>query len=137
MEIQYFVNRPVTAKQYIQLLQQTTLGPRRPLNDIDCMEGMLQHTNLLVSAWEDDILVGVARSVTDFHFCCYLSDLAVSDSMQSKGIGKTLIHQTFQALKKGCKLILLAAPQAVAYYPNIGFTPHNSAWIMDSVEELK
>ncbi|EGQ7707936.1 GNAT family N-acetyltransferase, partial [Vibrio cholerae] len=74
--------------------------------------------------------------VTDFHYCCYLSDLAVSEQVQSKGIGKELIRQTFASLKKGCKLILLSAPQATEYYPKIGFKQHNSAWLMSDLEEL-
>ncbi|EML0164946.1 GNAT family N-acetyltransferase, partial [Vibrio cholerae] len=97
---------------------------------------MLANTDLLVSAWIGERLVGIARSVTDFHYCCYLSDLAVSEQVQSKGIGKELIRQTFVSLKKGCKLILLAAPQATEYYPKIGFKQHNSAWLMSDLEEL-
>lgn len=137
MEIEYFVNRPLTYEQFVGLLQQTTLGARRPLDDRDCIDGMLRHSNLLVSAWIGDDLVGVARSVTDFYFCCYLSDLAVSEKVQSQGIGKELIRHTFSALKPGCKLILLSAPQAVDYYPKIGFEPHNSAWVMADAVELR
>lgn len=136
MAVEYFVNRPLTYEHFSGLLQQTSLGVRRPLDDKDCIDGMLAHSNLLVSAWIGDELVGVARSVTDFHFCCYLSDLAVSEKMQSQGIGKELIRHTFGALKTGCKLILLSAPQAVDYYPKIGFEPHNSAWVMADVREL-
>ena len=137
MDIQYFVDRPVTTEQYIRLLKETTLGGRRPVDNEACIENMLKHADLLVSAWDGDHLVGVARSVTDFYFCCYLSDLAVSETIQSKGIGKELIRLTFGALQEGCQLILLAAPQAVDYYPKIGFTQHNSAWVMADVKELK
>ena len=136
MAVEYFVNRPLTYEQFSGLLEQTTLGVRRPLDDKDCIDGMLRHSNLLVSAWIGDDLVGVARSVTDFYFCCYLSDLAVSEKVQSQGIGKELIRHTFGALKPGCKLILLSAPQAVDYYPKIGFEPHNSAWVMADVRDL-
>ncbi|EPZ5839317.1 GNAT family N-acetyltransferase, partial [Vibrio cholerae] len=101
-----------------------------------CISGMLANTDLLVSAWIGERLVGIARSVTDFHYWCYLSDLAVSEQVQSKGIGKELIRQTFASLKKGCKLILLSAPQATKYYPKIGFKQHNSAWLMSDLEEL-
>ncbi len=137
MAIQYYVNKPVSCTQYIQLLRTTSLGARRPVDDEVCIQGMLDNANLLVSAWVDDILVGVARSVTDFHFCCYVSDLAVSEHVQASGIGKALLRETFNALQPGCKIILLAAPQAVDYYPKIGFTRHDSAWVMDNVAQLR
>ncbi|HFS8445383.1 GNAT family N-acetyltransferase [Vibrio cholerae] len=136
MEVEYFVNRPIMPEQFVDLLNQTTLGARRPTDNYECISGMLENADLLVSAWIGERLVGIARSVTDFHYCCYLSDLAVSEQIQSKGIGKELIRQTFVSLKKGCKLILLAAPQATKYYPKIGFKQHNSAWLMSDLEEL-
>ncbi|WP_114732085.1 GNAT family N-acetyltransferase [Vibrio cholerae] len=136
MEVEYFVNRPITPEQFVDLLNQTTLGARRPTDNYECISGMLENADLLVSAWIGERLVGIARSVTDFHYCCYLSDLAVSEQNQSKGIGKELIRQTFVSLKKGCKLILLAAPQATKYYPKIGFKQHNSAWLMSDLGEL-
>ncbi|EPM6097362.1 GNAT family N-acetyltransferase [Vibrio vulnificus] len=136
MEVEYFVNRPITPEQFVDLLNQTTLGARRPTDNYECISGMLENADLLVSAWIGERLVGIARSVTDFHYCCYLSDLAVSEQIQSKGIGKVLIRQTFASLKKGCKLILLSAPQATEYYPKIGFKQHNSTWLMSDLEEL-
>ncbi|HAS8520093.1 TPA: GNAT family N-acetyltransferase, partial [Vibrio vulnificus] len=129
-------NRPITPEQFVDLLNQTTLGARRPTDNNECISGMLENADLLVSAWIGERLVGIARSVTDFHYCCYLSDLAVSEQIQSKGIGKELIRQSFASLKKGGKLILLSAPQATEYYPKIGFKQHNSAWLMSDLEEL-
>jgi Acetyltransferase (GNAT) family. len=137
MTIRYAVNEHITSTQFINLLKETTLGGRRPVDDTERIQGMLDHANLMVTAWQDDKLVGIARSVTDFHFCCYLSDLAVSEKVQATGIGKELIRQTFLQLKPGCKLNLLAAPQAVNYYPKIGLTRHDSAWILDDISALK
>lgn len=137
MFVQYRVNDPLTAQQFCTLLRTTSLGARRPLDEEATIQGMLDHANLLVTAWCDQQLVGLARCVTDFHFCCYLSDLAVSEHVQGGGIGKGLIRATFSALKPGCKLILLAAPQAVDYYPKIGFTRHDSAWVMASADDLR
>ncbi|PWC09886.1 GNAT family N-acetyltransferase [Brenneria roseae subsp. americana] len=132
--ISYKVNAPLSSQQFIDLLAQTSLGARRPLADKATIEGMLEHANLLVSAWHGETLVGIARSVTDFHFCCYLSDLAVSELWQHAGIGKTLIKITAQQLEPKCKIILLAAPQAVDYYPRLGFEKHNSAWVLPGNE---
>lgn len=137
MNIKYHTNAPITKEQFVDLLSETTLGARRPIDNLVCIQGMLDHADLLISAWLDNKLVGIARSVTDFHYCCYLSDLAVAESVQAQGVGKELIRQTFMVLKPGCKIILLAAPQAVTYYPKIGFAPHQSAWVMADKEMLK
>lgn len=136
MEVSYFVNRSISPELYIELLNQTTLGARRPVDKLMTIKGMLDHADLLVSAWVGEQLVGVARSVTDYHFCCFLSDLAVSGKFQSQGIGKKLIHKTFESLNPGCDLVLHAAPQARKYYPKIGFTQHQSCWQMHDVSEL-
>ncbi|AEH34410.1 GNAT family N-acetyltransferase [Vibrio anguillarum] len=137
MEIEYKVNYPITSKQFVNLLKKTSLGERRPLENEAIIKGMLENSNLIVTAWINDQLVGVARSVTDFHYCCYLSDLAVDESVQSSGIGKYLILVTKEELNPNCKVILLSAPQAQAYYPKIGFEHHESAWVLSSAEQLK
>ncbi|WP_339722463.1 GNAT family N-acetyltransferase [Marinomonas primoryensis] len=137
MEVEYKINQTITADQFIGLLSKTSLGARRPIDEIETIEAMLSNANLLVTAWQGDRLIGVARSVTDFAFCCYLSDIAVDESIQASGIGKTLIRMTKEALKPTCSLILLSAPQAVGYYPKIGFTQHNSAWVLGDIEDLK
>ncbi len=97
---------------------------------------MLEHTNLLCTAWDSGKLVGVARSVTDFEFCCYLSDLAVDETYQRQGIGRELIRLTQSQLGSKAKIILLAAPKAEAYYPRIGFDAHRSAWILSASQRL-
>ena len=132
--ITYKINEPITEQQFIALLNETSLGERRPLADKERVAAMLEHSNLLVTAWAEDKLVGVARSLTDFSFCCYLSDLAVSDRIQKSGIGKALISKTAGQLHPQCRVILLAAPLAVAYYPKIGFEQHPSAWTLFAAE---
>ena len=124
----YRTNHPVSRAQFIALLQKTSLGARRPLAEAERIDAMLQNADLLMSAWDDDRLVGIARAVTDYAYCCYLSDLAVDEAWQRRGIGQELLATLKQALHPQCKIILLAAPQATDYYPHIGFTQHPSAW---------
>ncbi|MCP4956000.1 GNAT family N-acetyltransferase [Photobacterium aquimaris] len=136
MEIEYKVNHPITANQYIELINKTTLGERRPVDNEATIKGMLENSNLIVTAWIDEQLVGIARSMTDFHYCCYLSDLAVDESIQSMGIGKYLILVTAESVADSCKIVLLSAPKAEGYYSKIGFTEHNSAWVLTDVSKL-
>jgi ribosomal protein S18 acetylase RimI-like enzyme len=137
VNVEYASNRKISVEQFVELLAKTTLGGWRPLENRECMVAMLEHADILVTAWVGDRLVGLARSVTDFQFCCYMSELAVSDECQSMGIGKELVRQTFTCLKEGCFLTLLSAPQAVDFYPKIGFERHESSWVMTNVERLR
>jgi len=129
-EIRYSTSRTITPDQFIDVLRRSTLAERRPVDEPKCIEAMLRHGNLLCTAWDDETLVGVARSVTDFEFCCYLSDLAVDQAYQRCGIGKQLIALTKSKLGPRAKLVLLAAPKAEGYYPKVGFVPHRSAWVL-------
>lgn len=128
--LRYSTEDVLTVDSFRDLLIRSTLGERRPIHDRDCLEGMVKNADLTVTCWEGDMLVGVARSVTDFTFCCYLSDLAVDRAWQRKGIGRRLIEATREKLGPDCKVILLSAPAAVDYYPHIGFTHHPQAWIL-------
>ena len=130
MKIHYETSRAISAKQFIDVLKRSKLAERRPVDDLQCIQAMLQHANLLCTAWDGAKLVGVARSVTDFEYCCYLSDLGVDERYQRQGIGKELIKLTQSKLGSKAKLILLSAPKAETYYPKVGFEAHRSAWIL-------
>lgn len=136
MDIEYKINAPVSAQTFLDLLKGSTLGERRPINDLECITGMVNNSNLMISAWQGDTLVGIARSVTDFHYACYLSDLAVLTSHQRLGIGKHLQILTQQQLGPQCKLILLAAPSANGYYKHLGFEHNPRCWVLDRNQTL-
>ncbi len=131
MHIEYKINAPVSTDQFINLLRASTLGERRPIDDRECMEGMVKNSNLMVTAWHGEELIGIARSMTDFHYACYLSDLAVHMKYQRNGIGKKLQVKTQQQLGPNCKLILVAAPAANSYYEHIGFTNNQRCWVLE------
>lgn len=137
MPIDYKINVPVSTDQFIALLDASTLGQRRPLDDRECMDGMVRHGNLMVTAWYGEELVGIARSVTDFHFACYLSDLAVHEKYQKRGIGKRLQAITQAQLGPYCKLILIAAPAADSYYKHIGYAPNPRCWVLDRDQRIR
>ena len=131
MRIDYKINAPITAEQFVALLKASTLSERRPVDDLSCMEGMVNNSNLTVTAWSGELLVGISRSVTDFHYACYLSDLAVHREYQRSGIGKRLQVLTQAQLGPKCKLILIAAPAADSYYGHIGYTNNPRCWVLE------
>ena len=110
----------ISVKEFIDLLTRSTLDKRRPVNEPDRIKKMLEHGNILITAWSGNVLVGVSRAMSDFSFCCYLADLAVDEVYQRQGIGKRLIEETHKVSGENTSLILLAAPAAVEYYPKIG-----------------
>ena len=117
-------------EEFIDVLVRSTLAERRPVHDAGTIKAMLKNADLIVTARIDGLLVGVSRAITDFAFCTYLSDLAVDEKHQRKGIGQELIRRTHEAAGPNTTLILVAAPKAQAYYPHIGMTKHESCWII-------
>ena len=134
--IKYEINKSITEEQFIDVLQRSGLAERRPVDDADCIAAMVANADLTVTAWSGNLLVGVARSVTDRAYCCYLSDLAVDRRFQKQGIGRELIARTQAELGPRCTLILLSAPAAVDYYPHIGMEKHHQAWVLPRDKKL-
>ena len=119
-EVLYATEPNLTAEEFREVLIASTLAERRPADDLARLDRMLRGANLIVTARLDGILAGIARSVTDFAYCCYLSDLAVSKQAQGKGIGRELIAQTRKLCGPEVSVILAAAPGAVTFYESIG-----------------
>lgn len=90
---------------------------------------MLRQADLIVTARLEGRLIGISRAITDFSYCCYLSDLAVDVRYQHRGIGKRLIRETHIAAGMNTALILIAAPAAEGYYPKIGMKHVASCWM--------
>jgi predicted N-acetyltransferase YhbS len=127
--ISYRTGNDLDLDAVIELYVDSTLGERRPVSDRRRMQRMLEHANLVVTAWDGARMVGISRSLTDFVYATYLSDLAVRKSYQRTGIGRELVRLTREAAPRAM-LILLAAPAAEKYYLHIGFEHHPQAWIL-------
>jgi GNAT superfamily N-acetyltransferase len=136
MKIEYRLGNNLDVDHVIELYNASTLGARRPVDDRTRFAAMLKNANLIVTAWEEDLLVGISRSITDFSYITYLADLAVRVSHQKQGIGKELIRQTQLHGGPQTTVLLLAAPAAEKYYPHVGFTHHPQAWLLKGDEPL-
>jgi len=136
INIIYKVEQTLDPSEFIDVLNRSTLGERRPVDNFKRITEMCKNANLIVTARLDGKLIGVARSITDFTYCTYLSDLAVEKNYQKSGIGKRLIEETKKQAPQA-KLILLSAPAAIDYYPKIGMKKHDYCFILDDLKELK
>jgi predicted N-acetyltransferase YhbS len=134
--IRYRVGNDLDLGAVIDLYRASTLAERRPVDDRRRMAAMLRNANLVITAWEGALLVGIARSLTDFAYATYLSDLAVRASHQRMGIGRELLRRTQRAGGKA-RIVLLSAPKAVRYYPRVGLSKHPSAWTLAPEERVR
>jgi predicted N-acetyltransferase YhbS len=128
LPILFSIEPHLSAKEFQRILVASMLAERRPAADLARLEKMLRHADVIATARDAGRLVGVSRAVTDFSYCCYLSDLAVDFEYQRQGIGKRLIAETHAAAGEATTLILIAAPAAETYYPKIGMQHLTSCW---------
>lgn len=133
--ITYFLEKKLTPEAFRDILIDSGLGARRPIDDMARLRAMIENANLVLTARDAGKLVGIARSVTDFVYCTYLSDLAVHRSYQGGGIGTELIRLT-KLQTPEAKLILLSAPDAITYYPKIGMERHDFCFYVDDANQL-
>jgi predicted N-acetyltransferase YhbS len=132
MNITYSFDKRPTADQIIELYDNS--GLPRPTHDRERIQKMYDNSNLIVTAWEADLLVGVSRAITDWAWSCYLADLAVRDDYKKEGIGKQLINLTKERVGDESMVLLLSVPTAMEYYPKVGFKKQESSFIMDRAE---
>lgn len=118
----------VTAHEFRDVLISSALAERRPVEDLARLAQMLLHADIIITARSNGRLVGLSRAITDFAYCCYLSDLAVAFDFQRQGIGKRLIAETHAVVGEQTTLILVSAPAAETYYPRIGMEHLPSCW---------
>lgn len=128
-EIEYKINAPVNSEKIIALY--ADCGLPRPIEDKMRIEQMFANSNLIISAWSGGELVGLARSLTDFSWCCYLADLAVRKDFQKSGVGRALVEKTRETVGKNSMVLLLSVRGALEYYPKIGMKTVENAFIFD------
>jgi predicted N-acetyltransferase YhbS len=131
-KITYSFDVVPTAEQVVTLYD--TAGLPRPTHDLQRIKRMFENSDLIVTAWDEDKLVGVSRTITDWVWGSYLADLAVSPDYKSSGIGKKLIELTREKIGKQSMLLLLSVPTAMDYYPKVGFVRENRAFIIHRTE---
>lgn len=128
MAITYRTDTTPATEQVIEVY--ASAGLNRPIDDFDRIAKMYQNSNLIITAWDGEDLVGVSRALTDFCYACYLSDLAIKEQYKHQGIGKKLVELTKEQAGPQSMLLLLAAPQAMEYYPKIGMPNINNAFMI-------
>lgn len=120
MSILYARESDLSAEEFREVLIGSGRAERRPADDLPRLDKMLRNAEIVITAREEGKLVGISRAITDYVFCCYLSDLAVDSRYQRQGIGKRLLQETHAVAGPQTALLLVSAPAAESYYPRIG-----------------
>jgi ribosomal protein S18 acetylase RimI-like enzyme len=128
--IEYRTDRAVDVHAFKDILERSGLAARRPVGDAERLGKMLRAYNLVVTAWQGELLVGISTCWTDYAYSAYLADLAVAADRQRSGIGRALVELTRASVGPQVTLILLSAPAAVSYYPRIGMERFTDCFIL-------
>ena len=128
MSLEYKVNSLITAEEVADVFRAS--GLKRPVDQLERLQRMIDNADITITCWDDNKLIGIARAITDYSYCCYLSDLAVDKAYQNRGIGKQLIKELQKQLNEETSLLLLSAPNAMDYYPKVGFNKAENAFII-------
>ena len=127
--IKYLKNVDLNLEDIILVFEKSSIN--RPIGNKNRIKSMFDNSNLIISAWDQDKLVGLCRALTDFSYCCYLSDLAVDMDYQRQGIGKTMIDLVKKEISDEVALILLSAPSSMSFYPKVGFRKIENGFIIN------
>jgi ribosomal protein S18 acetylase RimI-like enzyme len=127
--IDFKINTTIEIQDIIALYKDC--GLPRPIDDEDRIAAMFANSNLVVSAWLGEELVGISRTLTDFVWSSYLADLAVKSDFQKDGIGRKLLEITREKVSEQSMVLLLSVPDAMEYYPKIGMSKVESAFIFN------
>ncbi len=131
MAVTYSLEPGLASEEFVDVLERSTLARRRPTDDAERARRMVRNADIVMCARDAGRLVGVARAITDFSYCCYLSDLAVDTAYQRAGIGSELMRRAHEAAGPETTLILLSAPGAMSYYARAGLDPIDNGWKID------
>jgi ribosomal protein S18 acetylase RimI-like enzyme len=126
--IEYRHNFPLDPHDVVRVFISSKMP--RPTDDLPRITRMFATANLVLSAWDQGRLIGVCRALTDYSYCCYVSELAVDCDYQRQGIGRTFIERLREMLGDEVSLILLSVPEAMDYYRKLGFEPAENGFVL-------
>lgn len=129
------VESRLSLEEYMFILHDSGLGKRRPMDDPEHLRRMIEGSNLLVTAREEDQLVGFLRGLSDFCYRCFIADLAVAEAYQGKGIGRKILQFT-RDLAPDARLFLFSAEDAEPFYQKLGFQLHERCYQLKPGEDL-
>ena len=133
--ISYQLEAEISLKEFQSILEESGLARRRPMDDLNLLARMISGSNLLITARAEGQLVGLLRGISDHCYRSFITDLAVSQDYQRKGIGRQLLTIAREQAPEA-RLILFSAEDAAPFYENLGFHLHERCYQLKAGEEL-
>lgn len=134
--VTYQLEADLPLQEYIEILNSSGLGKRRPMDDSGHLGRMLTGSNLILTAREDGELVGVLRALSDFCYRTFIADLAVTSERQGEGIGRALLQKAKETAPEA-RLFLFSAEDAEGFYQKLGFQLHERCYQLKVGEPLR
>lgn len=110
---------PPEASQLLRLFRQAAWAKHRSLGDA---RAMLQHTDLTISAWDDERLIGFGRVLTDFIYRATIWDVIVDKAYQRQGIGKEIVTRILHHPRLNRVELFWLCTRRPGFYEKLGFT---------------
>jgi len=91
--------------------------------DLDQLQQALLNSIFVLSAWENDQLIGLTRVVGDGLTIIYIQDILVLNSHQNRGIATNMMNHVLEKYKDVRQKVLLTeeAPDVRHFYEKNGF----------------
>jgi aralkylamine N-acetyltransferase len=89
----------------------------------DELRQQLRGARWVVSAWDGDELVGLARAISDGITNAYVSSVMVAPERQRHGLGRELMRRLMDGRPPQLRWVLHARAGAEDFYRALGFTP--------------
>ena len=118
--ITYTDRKQFDSASLLPLFEQSPWARGRTLDDA---QEMVKHTNLFMTAWDGERLVGCGRVLTDYVYRASIWDVMVDRQYQGQDIGTEIIkrilsHPTLQRVE----LFWLCTREKQVFYETLGFS---------------
>ncbi len=85
------------------------------------LQNTLLNSHALITAWDNENLVGLGNAISDGYLVVYYPHLLVHPAYQGKGIGKMIVDKLQEKYKNFHMQMLTADEKAIDFYKKVGF----------------
>ena len=102
----------------------TEVGWTAYTKDMSALEQGYKHSLLVLSAYENEELLGIVRAVGDGHTIVFVQDILVFPEKQRQGVGTALLKAVLDRYPdvRQIELVTDNTPKTVAFYKSLGFS---------------
>jgi len=103
----------------VRLYHQAPWAKGRTLEDA---REMLRHTDVAVTAWDGDLLIGFGRVLTDYVYRATIWDVIVDKAYQRQGIGADIVQRILNHPRLKKVELFWLCTRMPGFYEKLGFS---------------